>query len=179
MTAMQTTTENASPLEKRLDVAVSLSQIEAEVENRLKRLSRTVKIHGFRPGKVPMKMVAQQYGGQVRQEILGEAVQRSFADAVREQKLKVAGYPRFEPKSGEPDSQRFEFVATFEVYPEIVPGDISGKTIERPVAEIGDAEVDKTLDILRKQRVQYEPVKRAAASGDQVTVDYRGTLNGE
>ena len=176
---MQTTTENASPLEKRLDVAVSLSQIEAEVENRLKRLSRTVKIDGFRPGKVPMKMVAQQYGGQVRQEILGEAVQRSFADAVREQKLKVAGYPRFEPKSGEPDSQRFEFVATFEVYPEIVPGDISGKTIERPVAEIGDAEVDKTLDILRKQRVQYETVKRAAASGDQVTVDYRGTLDGE
>ena len=176
---MQTTTENVSPLEKRLELAVPLAQIESEVENRLKRLSRTVKMHGFRPGKVPMKLVAREYGGQVRQEVLGEAVQKCFADAVREQNLKVAGYPRIEPNFSEKDTQSFEFSATFEVYPEVVVGDLGGKTVERPAVTIGDAEVDKTIEILRKQRVTHEPVQRAAADGDQVAVDYRGTVDGQ
>lgn len=176
---MQTTIENARSLEKRLELAVPLAQIETEVENRLKRLSRTVKLHGFRPGKVPLKLVAREYGGQVRQEVLGEAVQKTFAEAVREQNLKVAGYPRIEPNFSEKDTQSFEFSATFEVYPEVAVGDLSGKTLERPVVTVGNAEVDKTLEILRKQRVKYEAVRRAAALGDQVTVDYRGTLDGE
>ncbi len=175
---MQTTTENARSLEKRLDLAVPMAQIETEVENRLKRLSRTVKLHGFRPGKVPMKLVAQQYGGQVRQEVLGEAVQKTFAEAVREQNLKVAGYPRIEPNFSEKDTQSFEFSATFEVYPEVKVGELGGKTIERPAVTVGDAEVDKTIEILRTQRVRYEAAQRAAAAGDQVTVDYRGTLDG-
>lgn len=176
---METTTGNASQLERTLTLAVSLAGMEVEVESRLKRLARTVKMDGFRPGKVPMKMVAQQYSGQVRQEVLGEAVQKNFAESVRAQNLKVAGYPRIEAKPSEGESRELEFTATFEVYPDVVVGDISAVEIQRPQVAVGDAEVDKTIEVLRKQRVTYEPAKRAAASGDQVTIDYRGTLNGE
>lgn len=176
---METTTGNASQLERTLTLAVSLAGMEVEVDNRLKRLARTVKMDGFRPGKVPMKMVAQQYSGQVRQEVLGEAVQKNFAESVRAQKLKVAGYPRIEAKPSAGESKDLEFTATFEVYPDVVVGDISAVKIERPQVVVGDEEVGKTIEVLRKQRVTYEPVKRAAASGDQVTIDYRGTLNGE
>jgi len=171
-------TENVNPLERTLDLAVSLAQFEADVENRLKKVARTVKMQGFRPGKVPMKMVAQQYGGQVRQEVLGESVQKSFADAVRQQEYRVAGYPRIEPKSDQGDGGSMVFAATFEVYPDVVLGDISAVSIERPVVAVGDEEVNKTLEILRKQRVDYQAVERAAANGDRVNVDYRGTLDG-
>ena len=173
------TTGNTSQLERTLTLAVSLANMDAEVGNRLKRLARTVKMDGFRPGKVPMKIVAQQYSDQLRQEVLGDAVQRSFADAVNAQNLKVAGYPRIEAKPAEGETGDLEFSATFEVYPDVVVGDISVATIEQPQVTVGDAEVDKTIEILRKQRVSYEPVERAAATGDQVTIDYRGTLNGE
>lgn len=176
---METTTQNTSPLERTLNLAVSLANMDAEVGNRLKRMARTIKMDGFRPGKVPLKIVAQQYSGQVRQEVLGDVVQRSFSDAVKQQNLKVAGYPRIEAKPAEGESNDLEFTATFEVYPDVVVGDISAATIERPQVVVGDAEVDKTIEILRKQRVSYEPVTRAAASGDQVRIDYRGTLNGE
>jgi len=171
-------TENVNPLERTLDLAISLAQFEADVENRLKKVARTVKMQGFRPGKVPMKMVAQQYGGQVRQEVLGESVQKSFADAVQQQQYRVAGYPRIEPKGDQGDGGSMVFAATFEVYPDVVLGDISAVSIERPVVAIGDEEVNKTLEILRKQRVDYQPVERAAANGDRVNVDYRGTLDG-
>ncbi|MDP2829930.1 MAG: trigger factor [Sulfuricellaceae bacterium] len=170
-------TENVNPLERTLDLAVSLSQFESEVENRLKKMARTVKMQGFRPGKVPMKMVAQQYGGQIRQEVLGDSVQRSFADAVQQGQFKVAGYPRIEPKSDQAEGA-MAFTATFEVYPEVVVGSIATAKIERPVVTIGDAEVDKTIDILRKQRVTYEIVDRAAADGDKVIVDYCGMQDG-
>ncbi len=176
---MEITTQNTSPLERTLNLAVSLANMDAEVGNRLKRMARTIKMDGFRPGKVPLKIVAQQYSGQVRQEVLGDVVQRSFSDAVKQQNLKVAGYPRIEAKPAEGESNDLEFTATFEVYPDVVVGDISAATIECPQVVVGDAEVDKTIEILRKQRVSYEPVARAAASGDQVTIDYRGTLNGE
>lgn len=171
-------TDNVNPLERTLDLAVSLAQFEADVESRLKKVARTVKMQGFRPGKVPMKMVAQQYGGQVRQEVLGESVQKSFADAVQQQQLRVAGYPRIEPKADQGDGGSMVFAATFEIYPEVVPGDISAVTIERPMVAVGDDEVDKTIEILRKQRVNYQAVDRAAATGDRVNVDYRGTLDG-
>ena len=176
---METTTENSSSLQRTLNLAVSLANMEAEVGNRLKRLARTVKMDGFRPGKVPMKIVEQQYSGQVRQEVLGEAVQKNFAEAVRAQNLKVAGYPRIEAKQAEAESKDLQFAATFEVYPNVVVGDISGVAIDRPQVVVGDAEVDKTIEILRKQRVTYAPAKRNAAAGDQVEIDYRGTLNGE
>src|SRR5664279_5587014 len=136
-TAMQTTIETLSPLERRLNVAVPRAQIEGEVEKRLARLAKTVKLPGFRPGKVPLKMVAQQYGPQVRSDVISDAVQSSFNDAVREQNLRVAGYPRIEPKDGAaPVDGTLEFSAVFEVYPEITLGDIGTVTIERPQVEI-------------------------------------------
>lgn len=171
---MQTNVENVSQLERRLNLALPAQQIESEVESRLKRLAKTVKMDGFRPGKVPFKVVVQQYGMRVREEVVGDALNQGFTQAVREQNLKVAGYPRFE--SG---AQQFEFTATFEVYPEVAVGDISGKTVERPVIQVGDAEVDKTLEILRKQRVQYQTASRKAKKEDRVTIDYRGTIDGQ
>ena len=156
-----------------------MQDVDTEVANRLKRLSRTVKIHGFRPGKVPVKIVEQQYGGQVRQEVLGDTIQKSFGDAVREQNLRVAGLPKIEVQSADDTSGKFEYTATFEVYPEVTLGDLSAAVVEKPTVEVGEAEVDKTLAVLRKQRAVFEPVERAAASGDQVKIDYKGTIGGE
>ena len=132
---------------------------------------------GFRPGKVPLKLVEQTYGPQVRSEVIGDAVQKSFSDAVRDQNLRVAGYPRIERNDGAPDGE-LRFSATFEVYPEIAPGELAGVAIERPTLAVGEAEVDKTIEVLRKQRIRYEPADRPAASGDRVTVDFVGTIDG-
>lgn len=175
---MQANLESLGTLERRLSVAVPMNEINREVDARLKRLSRTVKMPGFRPGKVPMKVVAQQYGPQVRQEVLVDSLQKTFAEAVREQNLRVAGYPRFEPKPVTEGANDFEYSATFEVFPEVAVGDVSGSTITRSVLEVGEAEVDRTLEIMRKQRVTYESAERAALEGDQVTMSYRGTIDG-
>ena len=175
---MQTSLETLGNLERRLLVSVPQTEIEGEVETRLKRLARTARVAGFRPGKVPLKIVEQQYGAQVRQEVLGEALQRSFSEAVREQKLKVVGYPRFEPR-GDEAAADFEYSATFEIYPEVVLGDLGQAVVEMPQVAIGDAEVEKTLQVLRKQRSTFEKVLRPAAAGDQVTIDFRGTLEGQ
>jgi trigger factor len=174
---MQSSLENLGTLERRLSVSLPLDKVNTEVESRLKRLARTVKLDGFRPGKVPLKIVEQQFGGQVRQEVLGDAVNESFGEAVREKQLRVAGYPRIEVKPGS-DAAQFQYIATFEVYPEISVGSIDHAKIERPVVEIGDAEIDKTIEILRKQRGHFHPVERAAANGDQARIDYRGTIGG-
>ncbi|MDB5904438.1 MAG: trigger factor [Betaproteobacteria bacterium] len=175
---MQANLENLSTLERRLSVAVPKAEIDHEIDTRLKHLSRTVKMHGFRPGKVPMKVVAQQYGPQVRQEVLGETLQRTFGEAVRQQNLKVAGYPQFEPKPLDESASDFEYSATFEVYPEVQLGDISGAKISRPRLEVGDAEIDRTVEIMRKQRVTFEAAERAAENADRVTMSYRGTIDG-
>jgi len=121
----------------------------------------------------------QQYGPQVRSEVLGDAVQKAFADVVNETKLKVAGQPRIEKKDGASDAAQFEFSATFEVYPEVKFGDVSGKTIERPQVTVDDAAIDRTLEILRKQRVSYAPAARASQEGDRITVDFEGKIGGE
>ncbi len=176
---MQTNLETLSSLERRLSIAVSMREVNTEVANRLKRLSKTVKIHGFRPGKVPVKIVEQQYGGQVRQEVLGDTIQKSFGEAVQEKKLRVAGLPKIEVQSGDETTEQFEYTATFEIYPEVELGDLTALSIEKPVVEVGDAEIDKTIEVLRKQRAVFEPVQRAAAAGDQVKMDYRGTIGGE
>lgn len=172
---MQASLETLGTLERRLKVAVPMDQINTEVENRLKRIQRTAKLSGFRPGKVPMKVVAQQYGLQVRQEVLGDTVERSFGQAVRDNNLRVAGMPRIEalPEA----AGAFEFTATFEVFPEVAVGNLDGTTIERPQLAIGDAEIDRTLEVLRKQRTRYDPVTRAAASGDVVVIDYEGKID--
>ena len=174
---MQATIEKVSNLERRLNVTLPSQEIEAEVENRLKKLARNVRMHGFRPGKVPYRLVQQQYGGQVRQEVLGDALQKTFGEAVRSQNLRVAGYPRFEAKPVEGEDS-VEYSATFEIYPEIELSDITQATIERPVVEVSDAEVDKTIEILRKQRVHYHVADRGAENGDRITIDYTGTQDG-
>lgn len=175
---MQANLETLGTLERRLSVTLPLEQVNSEVDTRLKRLARTVKLHGFRPGKVPLKIVEQQFGGQVRQEVLGDAVQASFGEAVKEKNLRVAGYPRIELKSADDSTGKFEYTATFEIYPEITVGELTEAKIARPVVQIGDAEVDKTLEILRKQRTHYHTAARAAAAGDQVIMDYQGSIDG-
>jgi trigger factor len=176
---MQANLESLGQLERRLDVAIPMSEIDIEVQNRLRKLSRTVKMHGFRPGKVPLKVVAQQYGTQVRQEVLGDTLQKTFGEAVREQKLRVAGYPRFEAKSTSADAGQFEYSATFEVYPDVTLGDLAGVKIARPALTVGDAELERTLEIMRKQRVTYERADRGAQQGDRVQASYRGTIDGQ
>ena len=167
-----------SSLERRIDVTIGRAEVERDVDQRLKRLSRTVKVPGFRPGKVPMKMVTQQYGYQTHSEALGDAVQRVFGEQVRAKNLRVAGYPKIEAKPASSEDQ-LEFSAVFEVYPDIVPGDVSTSSIEKPVLAVSDVEVDKTLDVLRKQRVSYVSSERAAEKDDRVVIDFTGRKDGE
>lgn len=177
---MQVSLETLGQLERRLNISVPFEQIDAEVNNRLVRASRTAKIQGFRPGKAPMKVVAQFYGAQIRDEVMGETIQSSFGNAVREQNLKVAGYPRFEPQTGtDEDKALFKFSAVFEVYPEFALGDLSGTELEVPKVDVTDAEVDKTIEILRKQRTSFNAVSgRPAQANDRVIIDFKGTLDG-
>lgn len=164
-------------LERRLDLTVSIADLDKEIEQRLKRMGKNMKMPGFRPGKVPAAMVKQQYGEQARHEALNEALEKAFGEAAKTQQLRVAGYPNIEPKVSE-SKTHIEFSAVFDVYPEIALGDLSAVEIERPILEVGAAEMDSTLAVLRKQRVRYEPVDRAAASGDRVTIDFLGKKDG-
>ena len=175
---MQSNVETLGPLERRLNVTVPQEKIETEVENRLKRLARTAKIHGFRSGKVPLKIVSQQYGPKVRQEVMGDVLQKSFSEAVVEKKLRVAGYPHFEAKEMSDKASYFEFSATFEVYPDIVLGDLESLSIEQPMMQVTSADVDKAIEIMRKQRTQYNVVERTAVEGDRVNIDYQGVIDG-
>ena len=175
---MQANLETLSGLERRLSVAVPLTEIDTEVLSRLKQIGRTAKMPGFRPGKVPFKVVQQQYGAQVRQEVMGATLEKSFGDAVRDQNLKVAGYPKFDVTPPAEGAADFQYSATFEVYPEFKVGDIAGKRVDRVALTVGDAEVDKTLDIMRKQRVSYDIVERAAQKEDRVQISYKGSIDG-
>jgi trigger factor len=175
---MNVSVENLSNLERRVSVSLPIAQIETEVDQRLKKLARTVKLHGFRPGKVPFKLVAQQYGPQVHQEVVGDTVQKTFGEAVRERNLRVAGMPKFEAKNDLPDAQEFAYSATFEVYPDLLLGDLSQSTIERPVVEVTPADVDRTIDILRSQRATFAPVDRQVEATDQVVLDFAGSIDG-
>jgi len=174
---MQQTVESLGALERRIDLTVPAEAIEKEVQTRLNKLARTVKLPGFRPGKVPLKMVAQTYGAQVHAEVMNDKVGEAFSSAVTANKLRVAGAPRLEPRAVE-GSQDLAFSATFEIYPEIALGDLSAVEVQRAVCPVGDAEVDRTLEIMRKQRATYEDVERAATDGDVVTVDFKGTQDG-
>jgi trigger factor len=174
---MAANVENLGTLERRVSMRVPVQDIEKQVDARLKQLARNVKMPGFRPGKVPMKIVAQTYGPQVRNEVLGDAVQKSFADAVKEANLRVAGYPKIEKKDGSSD-QALEFSATFEVYPEVKLGGLSGAAIEHPKVTVDDAAVARTLEILRKQRTKFVAADRPAKDGDKLTVDFQGTIDG-
>ncbi len=175
---MGSNVETLSTLERRFDITVSLEKLQDEIEKRLKRLAKTTKLHGFRPGKVPLKVVTQMYGAQVQQDVLNDAVHKEFTDTVKELNLQVAGYPRFETKSTNDNDALYVFSAIFEVYPEIVLGDLSQQNIERPNVQVGEADIDRTLEMIRKQRVTYVPVSRSAKKGDQVKIDYHGVIDG-
>jgi trigger factor len=171
--------ETISQLERRITVTVPLQPLEAQIKQRLSQISRTAKFAGFRPGKAPIGLVNQHYGDQVRDEVYSGAVEKSFGEAVEENKLRVAGYPNIEHKPFGEAAETFEYTATFEVFPEVKVGDLSKVKIERPVLEVGEADVKKTLDVLVKQRVSYEPVKRAAKKGDRINVTLKASLDGK
>jgi len=173
---MQVSVETGEGLERKLTVQVPAETVEKEVETRLKSMSGRVRIDGFRPGKVPMKVVKQQYGQSVQQEVVGELMQSSFRDAVVQEDLKLAGNPSIEPKTmgvGE----TLEYVATFEVYPEVTLGDLSALEIERVQADIDESDIDEMIETLRKQRTTYDVVERASVDGDQLTISFEGFMD--
>ncbi len=174
---MQQNIETLGALERRVDLTVPAAEIEKEVSARLNRLSRTLRMPGFRPGKVPLKMVAASYGAQVQAEVLTDKIEQAFSAVVSASKLRVAGMPRVEPKAGA-EGGDVAFSATFEVYPEIRIGDLAAVEVQRAVCPVGEAEVDETIAIMRRQRATYEAVERGAVDGDRVIVDYRGSLDG-
>ncbi|HMM51254.1 MAG TPA: trigger factor [Burkholderiaceae bacterium] len=174
---MATQLETTGALERKLAMAVPVAEINRQVVERLRKLSRNVKMPGFRPGKVPMKMIERSYGSQVHAEVLGDAVSKAFSEAVDEHKLRVAGQPRIESREGTPEHE-LGFTATFEVYPEIVLGDPSVLELERVSCPVGEADVDRTIGVLRKQRVAWSQAERAAQDGDRVTIDFTGTIDG-
>ncbi|MEQ1589778.1 MAG: trigger factor [Gallionella sp.] len=171
--------EIVSALERRLNASIPQQAIRTHVTARLKDIAKTAKVAGFRPGKVPAKVIGQQYGAQVHQEALGDALQRSFHEATLTNKLRVAGYPQFDVKTKDLSADQIEYSAVFEVYPEVVMGNLSGETIERKVYELTQADVDSTIATLRKQRVTFDMADRAAQAEDQVRIDFIGKLNGE
>lgn len=171
-------TQATSGLERRLEVAVPIADIEGEVQKRLANLAKTAKVPGFRPGHVPVKMVAQQYGPQVRTDVITEAVNARFNDAVRAQNLRIAGMPRIEPAPNGARPDELAFAATFEVYPEITLADLSAVTIERPQVDVTEADVDRTIQVLRRQHATWHDVDRGAEEGDRAVVDFTGTIDG-
>jgi len=171
---MQVSIETTSGLERRLTVGVPAAQVDSEVDSRLQKAAQNVRLPGFRPGKVPMKVMRQRYGAGVRQEVLGEVMSRSFQQAVVQEKLRPAGQPSIEPRSLEA-GRDLEYVATFEVFPEVEVVSMSGFAVTRPVAEVTDADVDNIIEVFRKQQGTRETVERAAAMGDIVNLDYVGT----
>jgi len=175
---MSATVEIISKLERRMTVTVPMKPIEDEINQRINQLMRTAKLPGFRPGKVPAKLVQQQYGAQARDEALTNAVERSFSEGVESNKLRVAGYPSIEHKPFAEADKEFQYVATFEVFPEVEIGDLSKVKIERPSLEVAEADVKRTLDVLVKQRATFEPVKRAAKKGDKVKLGLSASIDG-
>lgn len=175
---MQVSVETTGTLGRRMTVSVPAERIDQEVENRLKSIVRTARISGFRPGKVPLKVVQQRYGRQVHLEVAGDVMSSSLQEALNEQNLRPAGQPKLEPRTVEM-GKALEYTADFEVYPEFVPASLAEVEIEKPVCEIAAADIDSMLEKLREQRASWEPVEREAAQGDQVNIDFTGSLDGE
>ena len=175
---MEVSVENAGGLERRMTVQVPAERIEEEVKSRLESMMRTVKVAGFRPGKVPLKVVEQKYGKQVRLEVIDRLVSTTMQEAFVEHSIRPVGAPSIEPSVPGP-GEPLKYVATFEVFPEF-EGEIDlGFEVERPQVEIIEADIDNMLDNLRRQRTVWQPAGRAAQTGDQVTIDFSGTINGE
>ncbi len=175
---MQVSIEATGGLSRRMTVAVPAARFEQEFSERLKRASRTAKLPGFRPGRAPMKIVEAQYGDRIVDEVAQDLMRDSFYEALNEQGLKMAGGPAIEPKAVV-RGQDMEYVAIFEVYPEVVRLDLKDIEVERPVCTVTDEDVSRTIDIMRKQRVTWSAVTRPAADGDRVTIDFVGRTGGE
>ncbi len=175
---MQVSLESEEGLTRRLRVGLESEQIEGEMERRLREVGRTARLKGFRPGKIPAKVLRRQFGAQVLQEVFGQLVQESFAKALAEIDLQPAGPPRIDPDIDEA-AQRYGYVAEFEVMPRFALGNLDGKTIKRPVVEVTDADLDRMLTRLREGRKTFVPVDRPAQSGDRLRISFRGTRNGE
>ncbi|MBA3594545.1 MAG: trigger factor [Pseudomonadota bacterium] len=177
---MAVTVETLEKLERKMTLTLPVNTIQSEVDSRLKRLARTVKMDGFRPGKVPMNVVAQRYGYSVHYEVMNDKVGEAFSQAANEAKLRVAGQPRISEKDGAPEGE-LAFDAIFEVYPEVKIGDLAHAEVEKLTSEVSDEAVDKTLDILRKQRRTFaqRAMDAAAQDGDRATIDFEGKIDGE
>ncbi|UCC13322.1 MAG: trigger factor [Gammaproteobacteria bacterium] len=175
---MMVSVETTGGLERRMKVQVPADRIENEVDSRLQSYGKTAKIKGFRPGKVPMKVIRQRYGGQVRQEVLGEVMQSSYFEAISQEKLRPAGGPRIEPDNIE-QGQDLEYTAIFEVYPEFELKGHEGIAVDQPVAQVGDEDIDEMMDNLRRQRSEWLEIDSAAEPGHRVIVDFEGKLDGE
>jgi trigger factor len=174
---MQVSVESISKLERRMQVQVPAERVSKEIDARLKNLSRTARLNGFRPGKAPIKVIRQQFGMQVHREVIGELLQSSFAEAVTEKQLSPAGNPRIEPQSMD-EGQDLTYIATFEVFPEVALRAMDSLELERVTAEVTETDVDAMIERLRKQQMKYSPVSRAAATGDKVTLDFVGKIDG-
>lgn len=175
---MMVTVEATGKLTRRMRVELPAERVEKEIESRLRKVGRTARIKGFRPGKIPVKVVRQRFGGQIRQEVLSELMQKSYSDAVIQEKLTPAANPRIEPEQTD-TGKDFAYVATFEVMPEIALAELDQIEVERPEVQIGEGDIDDMIENLRKQKATYQAVDRAAADGDRVIVDFDGRLSGE
>lgn len=176
---MSVTVETLENLERKVVLSLPWSEINAETDKKLKQTQRRAKIDGFRPGKAPLKMIAQMYGASAQNDVINELVQRRFYDVAVAQELKVAGFPRFEGVEEQDDKESFKVAAIFEVFPEVVIGDLSAQEVEKVTASVGNAEVDQTVEILRKQRTRFNHVEREARNGDRVIIDFEGKIDGE
>ncbi|PLW68907.1 trigger factor [Pseudohalioglobus lutimaris] len=175
---MQVSIETTSGLERRLTVGVPAARVDSEVDERLKKAVKNVRMPGFRPGKVPMKVMRQRYGEGVRQEVLGEVMSQSFQEAVIQEQLRPAGQPSIEPKSLEAGKD-LEYIATFEVFPDVEVFEMKDFDVEKPVAVVTEEDIDNIIEVFRKQQGAWQSVERAAIEGDKVNLDYAGTKDGE
>jgi trigger factor len=175
---MQVSIETTTGLGRRMTVQIPAEKLDQQVQSRLQQLTRTVKLDGFRPGKVPLSVVRKRFGDQVRQEATGELIASSYEEALQQENLKPASRPSIEQTSNRPGHE-LEYVATFEIFPEIEPPEVSDISIERLSAEITDADVDTMLEKLRRQRATWNPVERAAQIGDRIEIDFEGSRSPE
>lgn len=175
---MQVSIETISELERRMTVGVPASVVESAVMARLQEAAGSVRLNGFRKGKIPLKVIKGRYGKGVRQEVVGEVMSKTYYQAIAEQNLKPAGQPRIEPKSLA-EGKDLEYVALFEVFPEVTLGDFKELKVEKLVAQVEDENIDKMIETLRQQRQTWEPVKRQSKTKDRLNIDYVGTMNGE
>jgi trigger factor len=174
---MQVSVESIGKLERRMQVQVPAERVAAEIAARLKTISRTARLNGFRPGKAPLKVIRQQFGSQVHREVIGELLQSSYAEAVTQNQLTPAGNPRIEPQSMD-EGQDLRYVATFEVFPEVALQPMESLEVDRLTAEVTESDIDAMIERLRKQQMKYAAVTRAAVAGDKATIDFEGAIDG-